>query len=62
MIDLGQDVRDVIDALRARQVFVGRRFAALPHWLRVSIGTREEAGVFLAALRDVVPAKRDKAA
>ena len=62
MIDLGRDVQEVIDALRAREVFVGRRFAALPHWLRVSIGTREETEVFLTALRDVVPAKGEKAA
>ena len=34
MIDLGQDVQDAIEALRARQVFPGRRFAAMPNWLR----------------------------
>jgi histidinol-phosphate/aromatic aminotransferase/cobyric acid decarboxylase-like protein len=34
---------------------VGRRFASLPHWLRVSIGTRAEMEAFLAALGQVVP-------
>jgi len=62
MIDVGADVTEVIAALRARQVLVGRRFAALPNWLRVSIGTREETAVFLSALRHVVPAKGVKAA
>jgi histidinol-phosphate aminotransferase len=57
MIDVGTDVTSVIEALRARQVFVGRRFAALPKWLRVSIGTREETTLFLETLRDVLPAK-----
>jgi histidinol-phosphate aminotransferase len=53
MIDMGADVAEVIAALRARRVHVGRRFAALPNWLRVSIGTREETTLFLAALREV---------
>jgi histidinol-phosphate aminotransferase len=56
MFEIGKDVREVIAALAARQVFVGRRFAALPQWLRVSIGTRPEMEAFLAALRQVVPA------
>jgi histidinol-phosphate aminotransferase len=55
MIDVGTDVKAVIEALRARQVNVGRRFAALPQWLRVSIGTREETRAFLDALRAVSP-------
>ncbi|HJQ99319.1 MAG TPA: histidinol-phosphate transaminase [Candidatus Polarisedimenticolaceae bacterium] len=57
MIDVGGDVAGVIEAMRARKIFVGRRFAALPNWLRVSIGTREETAVFLSALRDVVPVR-----
>jgi histidinol-phosphate aminotransferase len=62
MIDLGRDVQDTIEALRARQVFPGRRFAAMPNWLRVSVGTREETSAFLAALRDVAPAVKASAA
>jgi histidinol-phosphate/aromatic aminotransferase/cobyric acid decarboxylase-like protein len=50
-------VSSVIEALRARQVNVGRRFAALPRWLRVSIGTREETRAFLDALRAVSPGR-----
>jgi histidinol-phosphate/aromatic aminotransferase/cobyric acid decarboxylase-like protein len=35
---------------------VGRRFAALPNWLRVTIGTPEESAYFLETLRALVPA------
>jgi histidinol-phosphate aminotransferase len=62
MIDLGRDVQETIEALRARKVFPGRRFAALPNWLRVSVGTREETMAFLAALREVAPAAKERAA
>jgi len=61
-MDRARGVAEPIEALRARQVFPGRRFAALPPWLRVSIGTREEAAAFLEALREVAPAAKEKAA
>jgi histidinol-phosphate aminotransferase len=57
MIDVGGDVKDVIEAFRARKILVGRRFPTLSTWLRVSVGTPEEMRAFLAALRDVVPAR-----
>ena len=47
--DLGTDVAPVIEALKARGVNVGRRFAALPTHLRVTIGTAEEMSAFRAA-------------
>ena len=55
MIDLGTDVGPVIEALRARGIRPGRRFPAMPRWLRVSIGTRPETAAFLEALRAVAP-------
>ena len=55
MIDLGADVGPVIEALRARGVRPGRRFPAMPQWLRVSIGTRPETAAFLDGLRAVAP-------
>jgi len=55
MIDVGGDVAPIIAAFRERRILVGRRFASLPHWLRVSIGTRAEMEAFLAALGQVVP-------
>ena len=56
MIDLGTDVKPVIDAFRARKILVGRRFPSLPTWLRVSIGTQAEVETFAKALREIVPA------
>jgi histidinol-phosphate aminotransferase len=53
MADLKRDVGPVIEALRQRQVEVGRRFPALPNHLRVTIGTRPQMERFLAALGDV---------
>jgi histidinol-phosphate aminotransferase len=55
MIDVGGDVRPVVDGFRARGIRVGRRFPAMPNWLRVSIGTPEEMTAFLATLRELVP-------
>jgi histidinol-phosphate aminotransferase len=57
MVDVGGDVRPVIDAFRKRNILVGRKFPSLPNWLRVSIGTRKEMEKFLAALREIVPVK-----
>jgi histidinol-phosphate aminotransferase len=62
MIDVGEDVEDVIAALRARDILVGRKFPSLPHWLRVSIGTPEEMRHFLEVFRAVVPARPIQAA
>jgi len=57
MINLGSDVEPVIAALRQRNVLVGRKFPSLPTWLRVSMGTPEQMQQFVAALRDVAPAR-----
>jgi histidinol-phosphate aminotransferase len=62
MIDVGGDVTPVIQAFRARKIYVGRKFPSLPNWLRVTIGTREETEAFLAALPEIVPAKARAAA
>ena len=56
MIDTGTDVKPLIEAFKARRILVGRRFPALPTWLRVSIGTPEEMKAFLSVLGDVLPA------
>jgi histidinol-phosphate aminotransferase len=57
MIDVGRDVVPVGEAFRERGVLVGRRFSSMPNWLRVSIGTEQQMGEFLAALQAVVPAR-----
>jgi histidinol-phosphate aminotransferase len=62
MIHVGRDVQPLVEAFRARGIKVGRRFAAMPDWLRVTIGTPEETEAFLAALRALVPAPAAAAA
>ena len=54
MIDLNREVGSVIEALRQRKVHVGRRFPALPSYLRVTIGTRPEMQAFITAFRQAM--------
>ncbi len=58
MIDAGGDVAPVIAAFRARGIQVGRRFASMPTWLRVSVGKPEEIRAFAERFREIVPAGR----
>ena len=51
MIEVGRDVAPLIEAFRQRRILVGRRFATMPNWLRVSIGTPAEMRTFMDALR-----------
>jgi histidinol-phosphate aminotransferase len=62
MLDLGTDVRPMIEEFRARDILVGRSFTALPNFLRVTIGTQPETEAFLAALREILPADPARAA
>ena len=54
MVDVGGDVAPVIQAFRAKNVLVGRKFPSLPNWLRVTVGTRDEVDAFLAVLPGIV--------
>ena len=62
MIDMGSDVRPFIGKFQAHNILVGRQFPAMPHFLRVTIGTQAETESFLAALRKIAPAKGSRAA
>jgi histidinol-phosphate aminotransferase len=57
MFEIGADVKPVIEAFRARKILVGRRFPAMPTFLRVTIGTDDETAAFLRALREIAPAQ-----
>jgi histidinol-phosphate aminotransferase len=57
MIDTGRDVAPLIASFAARKILVGRRFPSMPTWLRVSVGTPAETAAFVAALREVLPAR-----
>jgi histidinol-phosphate aminotransferase len=54
MADLRRDVGPVIRALAEAGVEVGRRFAALPTHLRVTIGVAEDMRAFATALARVL--------
>lgn len=56
MLETGADVADLVAAFARRKILVGRRFAAMPTWLRVTVGTAAEMAAFLAALRELCPA------
>jgi histidinol-phosphate aminotransferase len=58
MFEVGADVKPLVEAFRARNILVGRRFPSLSTWLRVSIGTPGEMEAFVAALRELVPVKK----
>jgi histidinol-phosphate aminotransferase len=57
MIEVGGDVKPLIEAFRERGIRVGRRFAAMPGYLRVTIGRPEEVQAFLEALGELMPAR-----
>jgi histidinol-phosphate aminotransferase len=57
MIDVGGDIAPVSRAMHARRIQVGRRFPSMPNWLRVSISKPEHMQAFVAALREIVPAR-----
>ncbi len=57
MIEMGEDVSPLIEGFRSRGIRVGRRFAALPTFLRISIGLPGEMDAFLAGLRALAPAR-----
>jgi histidinol-phosphate aminotransferase len=54
MIDLRRDVKPMIAAMRERHVEVGRAFAALPDFMRVTIGTRPQMETFVSTFREVM--------
>jgi histidinol-phosphate aminotransferase len=55
MIHVGSDVAPVVARFREQGMIVGRKFPAMPEWLRISIGTREETEQFVRLLREIVP-------
>jgi histidinol-phosphate aminotransferase len=62
MLDMGTDVKPIVEQFRARNIIVGRRFTAMPNFLRVTIGTQPETESFLAALREIAPVRSAHAA
>lgn len=54
MFDCKQPVVPLIQALKQRNVHVGRLFPALPNHMRLTIGKKSEMETFLAAFREVM--------
>src|ERR1700733_5618431 len=62
MLEMSTDVKPIIEQFRAHNIVVGRRFAAMPNFLRVTVGTQPETEAFLAALREIAPPNGARAA
>ena len=62
MIDMGADVKPFIEQFNARAILVGRQFASMPNFMRVTIGTQAEMETFVAALREIAPVGAARAA
>jgi histidinol-phosphate/aromatic aminotransferase/cobyric acid decarboxylase-like protein len=54
MIDTGRPAMDVVMALRAEKVYIGRVWPAWPTHVRVTVGTQEEMNKFKAAFSKVM--------
>src|SRR5438552_4844021 len=53
MMDVKRPVVPLIQALKQRNVHVGRLFPALPNYMRITIGKKSEMEAFLSAFRQV---------
>lgn len=62
MIDMGADIRPIIDKFAQQKIIVGRQFPSMPTFLRVTIGTQPEMESFIAALQQIVPVAAIRAA
>jgi histidinol-phosphate aminotransferase len=54
MTDLNRPVKPLIEAMKQRNVEVGRLFPALPNHMRITIGKKSEMETFLAAFRQIM--------
>ena len=54
MTNVGGDVAPIIEELRKRDIYVGRKFPSMSNWMRVSIGKTEEMHAFMGAFREIL--------
>ena len=54
MVDARRPAKEVIDALAARKVFIGRIWPAWPTHLRITVGTQPEMDEFMTAFAAVM--------
>ncbi|HEV2576073.1 MAG TPA: pyridoxal phosphate-dependent aminotransferase [Acidobacteriaceae bacterium] len=56
MIDTGRNGRGVMDAMRAKNVYIGRTWPVWPNAVRITVGTPEEMAKFRTAFKQVMDA------
>ncbi len=56
MIDTGRDGKEVIAAMKERNIYIGRTWPVWPSYVRVSVGTPEEMRKFETAFHEVMSA------
>ncbi len=57
MLDTKRPAKEVIEAMKARNVFIGRAWPAWPTHVRITVGTKSEMGKFQAAFQEVMQGK-----
>jgi histidinol-phosphate aminotransferase len=57
MVGIGRDVQPVIGEFREKGILVGRPFPPMTQHLRVSVGTEEDMSKFVAAFKQIFPAR-----
>jgi len=57
MLDTRRPTKEVIDAMAARNVFIGRAWPIWPTHVRITVGTKAEMEKFQAAFREVMQSK-----
>ncbi len=56
LLDAGRPGRGVIEAMAAKNVFIGRTWPILPNYVRITVGTRSEMAKFQEAWKAVMSA------
>jgi len=57
MLDTKRPAKEVIDAMAARNVFIGRAWPAWPTHVRITVGTKSEMEKFQTAFQEVMQSK-----
>jgi len=57
MLDTKRPTKEIIEAMAARNVFIGRAWPAWPTHVRITVGTRSEMEKFQAAFQEVMQGK-----
>ncbi len=61
MIETGVPAKQVIDAMQARNVFIGRVWPAVPTHVRITVGTADEMATFQTAFAETMTQLRSSA-